>query len=219
MQNDMDYSDKSIAFGGSSHTSLGRALVEAFAQHGATTIQVEREASLSPGAEIDALVWVSPSPAEAPFLQLSDSDWTGAIQTGLLSSARLIREIGEGMVARQRGCVIVVGSLSGTTGWPGFAVSSMVEGGLIALVRSLACEWAVHNVRLVYLAYGAVDGIGAAQTAERATQLAARTPLGQIARPEQIASVALYLAGPRASFTTGSVVRADGGWTAWGLLK
>ncbi len=221
MQNGAEYSGKSIAFGGSSHTALGRVLATAFAERGATIVHVDGEAShaLPSGAGIDALIVLSPPPAEAPFLQLGDSDWKRALQTELLSSLRLIREIGEGMVARQRGCIVVIGSLSGTMGWPGYAVSSTVDGALIALVRSLACEWAVHNVRLVYLAYGAVNSTGDAQTAEQATQFAGRTPLGECATPEQIAAVALYLASPRASFITGSVVRADGGWTAWGLLK
>src|SRR4029079_12876426 len=101
-----------------------------------------------------------------------------------------------------------------STGFPGWAIQSAVEGALLALTRSLACEWATSNVRVVYLARGAVGDEG-----ERMEGWAARTPLGRSASPEEIARVALFLGGGRASFTTGTLVRADGGWSAWGLLK
>jgi NAD(P)-dependent dehydrogenase (short-subunit alcohol dehydrogenase family) len=221
MQNGTDYCGRTIALGGSSDTTLGRALAEAFAQRGATIVHVNGEPSGGPssGVGIDALILLSRPPVVAPFLQLNETDWTREIQSDLLLSIRLIRAVGAGMVARQQGCIVVIGSLSGMTGWPGYAVSSTVDGALVALVRSLACEWAIHNVRVVYLACSAVDGMGGEATDDMVGQFAERTPLGHNATPEQIASVALYLAGPRASFITGSIVRADGGWTAWGLLK
>ena len=46
-----------------------------------------------------------------------------------------------------------------------------------------------------------------------------RTPLGRIGTPEEIAKVAVYLASDRASFITGTLVHADGGWSAFGMLK
>jgi NAD(P)-dependent dehydrogenase (short-subunit alcohol dehydrogenase family) len=218
MQNDTEYSGKTIAFGGASQTTLGRALAEAFAQRGATILQLDREASggLSTGTHVDALIWLSQPPVEVPFLQLSDADWAEVTESALLPAIRQMRAVGERMVARQQGCIVVVGGLSGVTGWPGYARSSVIDAALVALVRALACEWAIHNVRLVYLAYGGVQG---EVPDALATRFAERAPLGQNATPDQIASVALYLTGPRASFTTGSVVRADGGWTSWGLLK
>jgi NAD(P)-dependent dehydrogenase (short-subunit alcohol dehydrogenase family) len=114
------------------------------------------------------------------------------------------------MVARRQGCILVIGALNGSMGWPGYAASSAVQGALLAITRSLAVEWGAHNVRVEYLACGAVEG-------ESPANFAARTPMGRSATPEQIAQVALYLA--RASFTTGTELRADGGWSAWGLLK
>jgi 3-oxoacyl-[acyl-carrier protein] reductase len=207
------FTDKTVVFAGFTQTVLAQAMIRHFAEEGAITLDVAMQSGVN-DVRADVLVLLAPEPSEAPFSALNDNAWLRAVNDTLVPFMRLIREYGEGMTARRQGCIIVVGSLSGTLGWPGYTVSSTVDGAIIALVRSLACEWAVHNVRLVYLAY-APSGADEMQQA----QFAARTPLGNSTTPVQIARVARFLASDNASFVTGSVIRADGGWSAWGLLK
>ena len=119
--------------------------------------------------------------------------------------------------------ILIVGGLGGLTGFPRWAASSALEGALIALTRSLACEWAQYHVRIVYLACGAVEGehIPEATASEFTVTANAmeRTAQKRAASMAEIIDTAFYLLSDRASFTTGSVIRADGGWTAWGLLN
>jgi 2-keto-3-deoxy-L-fuconate dehydrogenase len=180
------------------------ALVDAFSAEGASVAHADA------AQPVDVLIILPPLIAAQPTLDLSDTGWSSAIENGLSRSFQLIKAVGAGMVARHSGCMLVIGGLNGSTGWPGYAASSAVYGALLALTRSLAVEWGAHNVRVEYLACGAVEG-------ESPSEYTARTPLGLSATPQQIAQVALYLAS--ASFTTGTEFRVDGGWSAWGLLK
>jgi NAD(P)-dependent dehydrogenase (short-subunit alcohol dehydrogenase family) len=207
----MEYAGQTIALS-VTDSPLGVALGSAFTAAGAVVIPTEQSGATTP----NVLILLTPTFPVQPTLAWDDSDWEAAVQSGLIRSFGLLRAVGAGMVARRRGCILVIGGLCGTTGWPEYVAASAVEGAWIALVRSVACEWARHNVRLVYLAGGPIED---ETRPEAQADFTARTPLGQCASPEQIAQVALYLAGERASFLTGSVVRADGGWTAWGLLK
>lgn len=214
MDSHPNFEGKTIAFSGATQSALAQALSQSFAAAGAATVSLPA-APLAEAPDADALVVLMPHATETPYLALDEHAWQHALQAGLMTFTRQIRELGRSMTERCQGCIIVVGGLSGTLGWPGYALSSALEGAMIALVRSLACEWAPHNVRLVFLACGAVE------TADTIPPPAFvdRTPLGHSATPEQIARIVHYLASDNASFTTGSIIRADGGWSAWGLLR
>ncbi len=205
---------------------LARALVEALSAAGA---QVE----LVP-AEVVPEHWAASRPCAdvfisllhefpvGPTLELSASAVQAAVEENLIRTFEWLRVIGAGMIERRHGCILIVGGLAGLTGWPGWAAASAVQGGLVALVRSLAVEWAPYNVRVLYLACGAAEDHPAAsdptQLPDRAA-LQARTPLGRIADSEEVARTALFLVSDRASAITGTEVRVDGGWMAWGRLK
>ncbi len=87
------------------------------------------------------------------------------------------------------------------------------KAGLIQLTRHLAAELGPHKIRVNALAPGPFPAhIADASFGER---LGARTMLGRLGRAEEIAGPLLFLASPAASYVTGSVLAADGGWTAW----
>lgn len=213
----MDFQNQLVAIAGSDGPIAG-AVADAFAREGATVEFISP--ALAPAdfarqhTRIDALILVLPTFPVGITLERTDAEWQAGLNQGLLRAIQWIQAVGAQMVAQGRGCILILGGLAGSTGFPGWAITSAVEGALLALTRSLACEWATSNVRVVYLACGAVG-----DDSEHAAEWAARTPLGRTASPEEIARVALFLAGERASFTTGTLVHADGGWTAWGLLK
>ncbi len=97
------------------------------------------------------------------------------------------------------------------------------KGAVLSMTRSIAIDYATQGIRCNAIcpgtvqspfieAYLARDFVG--HEDETRARLAARQPLGRMARPEEIASAALYLASEEAAFSTGAALVIDGGWTA-----
>jgi NAD(P)-dependent dehydrogenase (short-subunit alcohol dehydrogenase family) len=124
------------------------------------------------------------------------------------------------LIAAGGGAIVVVGSVSALRGFtlPQDAYTAS-KGALISLTKSLAVQYARNNIRANIIHPGIVE------TPMQAPYLAdprkreafeASTPLGRLARPEEIASVALFLASDEASYVTGAEIAVDGGYTATG---
>jgi galactitol 2-dehydrogenase (L-tagatose-forming) len=85
------------------------------------------------------------------------------------------------------------------------------------MTRALAEEWAARGTRVNSLALGYIATertAGLPANAELTRELVDRTPLGRFAKPTEIVSCAMFLAGPAASYVTGATLFADGGWSA-----
>jgi NAD(P)-dependent dehydrogenase (short-subunit alcohol dehydrogenase family) len=87
-----------------------------------------------------------------------------------------------------------------------------VKAGLLQLTRYAAVELAPHGVRVNALTPGAFPGGGDPAFLKA---LGEQSPLGRVGSPEEVATALLFLASPKSSYTTGSNVVVDGGWTAW----
>jgi NAD(P)-dependent dehydrogenase (short-subunit alcohol dehydrogenase family) len=118
------------------------------------------------------------------------------------------------------GAIVVVGSVSALRGFtlPQDAYTAS-KGALISLTKSLAVQYARQNIRANIIHPGIVETpMQAPYLADPAKRAAfeAATPLGRLARPEEIAQVALFLASDEASYVTGAEIVVDGGYTATG---
>jgi NAD(P)-dependent dehydrogenase (short-subunit alcohol dehydrogenase family) len=122
------------------------------------------------------------------------------------------------MAPRGEGAIVNIASISGVVGIAdqvGYAAS---KGAIIQITKALAVEFGRRGIRVNAVAPGVVltgfldDAVpdGRARLARRADAHA----LGRIGAPEEIAEAIVYLASPRASFVTGAVLMADGGYTA-----
>jgi len=123
---------------------------------------------------------------------------------------------------RQGGGVICnTSSVAGQVGVLNRAAYCSAKAGVLGLTKSIAIDYASHNIRCNALLPGTVDSpwIGkvlAQQTdpvGERA-RMEARQPVGRMGRPEEIAQAALYLCSDDASYATGTGLVIDGGLTA-----
>jgi meso-butanediol dehydrogenase/(S,S)-butanediol dehydrogenase/diacetyl reductase len=115
------------------------------------------------------------------------------------------------------GAVVNVASQAALVSLPQQAAYSAAKGGVAALTRSLAIDWAEHGVRVNAVAPGFTRTPMTEAFFENAVFTAAATkriPLGRILSADEIAGAIVFLASPLASAITGVVLPVDGGWTA-----
>lgn len=92
------------------------------------------------------------------------------------------------------------------------AVYSASKAAVVGLTKWLATYWGPYNIRANCLVPG---GVSSGQNGVFQKKYAARTPMGRMAEAAEIVGPALFLASDAASYVTGQVLAADGGWTAW----
>jgi NAD(P)-dependent dehydrogenase (short-subunit alcohol dehydrogenase family) len=117
-------------------------------------------------------------------------------------------------LARTRGAFVVMASNKGLVGQRGSPIYVATKGAAVQLARALALDWAPEGIRVNALCPGLVATPMLAAFAGDLAPLAAEQPLGRLARPEECAEVALFLASGRSSFVTGVALPVDGGFTA-----
>ncbi len=117
------------------------------------------------------------------------------------------------MVRQKKGCIINISSVWGVRGASCEAAYSAAKAAIIGLTRALAKELGPSGVRVNAIAPGVIktdmiSGLGP----EALAALADETPLCRLGTPEDVAELAAFLASDRASFITGQVIAADGGF-------
>jgi len=138
-----------------------------------------------------------------------------------LKGAYLISKAVMPMLRESRGSVVHMASVQGLASQAGVTAYSVAKHGLIGLVHSMAIDYAPHGVRINGVAPGSVDtpmlraSIALAENPDDVwDEIRHMHPLGRSAKPEEIASVVVFLASDAASFITGEIVRVDGGMLA-----
>ncbi|BCH21087.1 SDR family NAD(P)-dependent oxidoreductase [Mesorhizobium sp. L-8-3] len=141
---------------------------------------------------------------------------SGAAMAGRMALAHMAGEEGAG----EGGAIVNVASGAAFRALPLRGSYSTSKAGVLGLTRALADEARAHGVRVNAVAPGFVhtDLVGALIAAGRLdpAEAAAKIPLGRIGRPEEIAEVIAFLAGPAASRVSGAILAADGGSQAFG---
>jgi meso-butanediol dehydrogenase / (S,S)-butanediol dehydrogenase / diacetyl reductase len=124
-------------------------------------------------------------------------------------------------LARGRGSLVVMASKTGLVAQPDSPIYCATKGAAIQLARALALDWAPEGIRVNAVCPGIVDTpmlesfFEQLPDPERAREeFATAQPLGRLARPEECAAAALFLASEGASFITGVALPVDGGFTA-----
>lgn len=148
-----------------------------------------------------------------PVSELSLEAWREAIDTNLTSAFLGAKYQVPAMLERGGGSLIFTCTFVGhTVGMPGMTAYSASKAGLIGLTQSLAAEYGPRGVRVNALLPGGTDTPSATfKTPEEWAFVEGLHALKRVARPEEIARSALYLASDASSFTTGAALLADGG--------
>ncbi|MBZ9999666.1 MULTISPECIES: SDR family oxidoreductase [unclassified Mesorhizobium] len=149
----------------------------------------------------------------APLPDLPPASWHDTMDTNLTSAYLAARHQIPAMLERGGGSLVFTSSFVGyTAGMPGMAAYAAAKAGLIGLTQVLAAEYGPKGLRVNALLPGGTDTPGATTTTPEArTYVEGIHALKRMARPEEIARSALYLASDASSFTTGTALFADGG--------
>lgn len=141
--------------------------------------------------------------------------WEDTLRANLTSAFLGAKYQVPAMLARGSGSVIFTSSFVGyTVGFPGTAAYASSKAGLIGLTQTLASEYGAKGIRVNALLPGGTDtpmGRSFTNTPEAMAFVEGLHALKRVALPDEIAKSALYLASDASSFTTGSVLLADGG--------
>jgi NAD(P)-dependent dehydrogenase (short-subunit alcohol dehydrogenase family) len=155
-----------------------------------------------------------------PAAEISLDDWNKVVAVNLTGVFLCARAAARHMIAAGGGGAIVatasIMALSGGGLYPNIAYQTS-KGALINLVRGLAVEWAHAGIRVNAVAPTWVRTPFIAPLLERndlMARIAAMTPLGRIAEPEEVAPAMLFLASPAAAMITGHTLAVDGGFLA-----
>ena len=147
------------------------------------------------------------------FLDISWDDWNNTIATNLSGTFYCSRIFLDDMLELKRGNIIILSSVNGLRAQVGLSAYNVTKAALIMLTQTMALEMANHNIRVNAIAPGDI-ATQAAENVEDEGEALANIPLHRWGQPEEIAETALFLAGARSSYTTGSIINCDGGLTA-----
>jgi NAD(P)-dependent dehydrogenase (short-subunit alcohol dehydrogenase family) len=153
-----------------------------------------------------------PTPAEA----LSLSVWQRTLGVNLTGAFLTCQQVGRVMLAQGSGRIVTIASMSGAhiVNVPQQqAAYNASKGGLVALTKSLAYEWAQRGVRVNALSPGYVDTPLLASKSHLHGQWKAATPLRRFADPREVASAAAWLLSDEAGFCCGTELLMDGGYS------
>lgn len=153
------------------------------------------------------------------ILDMEDEEFDFAVDLNVRAMVRTIRAVLPGMLERGDGAIINMASVaSSQKGVPNRFVYGLTKAAVIGLTKAVAADYVARGIRCNAICPGTVEspsleGRMRAQGDYEATRAAfiARQPMGRLGTPEEIADLAVYLAG--AGYTTGQAYNIDGGWS------
>ncbi len=170
------------------------------------------EQVISQFGRVDILVNNAATGVIKPFVRLTDEDWDRTLAVNLKGAFLCSQAAVKNMIKNGGGRIINISSVA--SGGGGGATPLMApyiasKGGLKALTEALAVELAVFGINVNAICPGTIDS-GAVPESMQARSLKT-VPKGRLGRPEEIAGMVLFLAGPDADYITGSTFYVDGG--------
>jgi 3-oxoacyl-[acyl-carrier protein] reductase len=163
---------------------------------------------------IDMLVNNAAIAAEGVLPTMRHAEIAELIELNMTGAVLLTQACARVMLRQGSGSIVNISSVNAIRGHAGVAVYSATKAALDGLTRSLARELGPKNIRVNSVAPGyfqseMVQSLGE----DRLQRIARRTPLGRLARIEEVAEAVFFLASQKASFITGQILVVDGGMT------
>jgi len=193
----------------------------------AVTVDVTQEQSVADMVKrvlevfptIDILVNAHGIAIRKPAVDFPIDEWQKVMDVNTRGTFLTCQAVGRVMIKQRSGKIINLSSVRGRYGLPAdYAAYCPSKGAVDTLTRTLACEWAKHNVLVNAVGPTIVETAltrPALADPEYAQRMKARIPLGRWGMPEDIVGPVVFLASKASDFVTGQIVYIDGGVTTW----
>lgn len=173
------------------------------------------EATLAWAGRLDVLVNNAGIIRAGEFLEISEADFDAVLRVNLKGAFLVGQAAARAMVAGGRGGTIVnMSSVNAVLAIPNQAPYAVSKGGLNQLTKVMALSLADKGIRVNAIGPGSImtEMLGTVMSDDAARRrIMSRTPMGRCGEPEEVARLALFLAGDDASYVTGQTVYVDGG--------
>jgi gluconate 5-dehydrogenase len=170
------------------------------------------------GLDIHILINNAGIQLRKPLVDLAAAEWRRVLETNLTSAFLVGREAARRMIGRGRGGKIInIGSLTSEVARATVAPYTAAKGGIKLLTRSMAAEWARHDIQANAIGPGyIVTEMNKALVDDPAFDawVRGRTPSGRWGQPDDLIGVAVFLASAAADYVNGQIIYVDGGLLA-----
>jgi len=169
------------------------------------------------GGRLDAVVCTPGVNVRKKLLDYTEDEFDRVVRVNLKGSFNVLRSAGRLMMARGAGSIVIFSSIRSLVVEPGQGVYAATKSGIVQLVRTAATEFGPSGVRVNAVAPGVVETpLTAPIKAQREwyDAYANKSILKRWASPDEMIGPTLFLISDAASYVTGTILFADGGWLA-----
>jgi NAD(P)-dependent dehydrogenase (short-subunit alcohol dehydrogenase family) len=166
---------------------------------------------------LDIVVCTPSINVRKPILQYTGDEFDRVVAVNLKGSFNVLQAAGRLMAIQRGGSIVIFSSIRAQVVEPGQSVYAMTKAGIVQLVRAGAAEFGPYGVRVNALGPGVVETPLTAPIKANAAWYAAyanKSALKRWARADEMVGPTLFLVSDAASYVTGTILFADGGWTA-----